>query len=174
VNTTTSPNYVRPALIGGAVMGVLSALPIVSAGNICCCLWVVSGGVVAAYVFQQNHPVQMSASDGAIVGLLAGIFGAMIHTVVSIPVDIIVGPMQRALMQRILDMAGNVPSDMRDVFDRFGDRQMSGAFFVVGHLVGFIFWMCIGGIFSTLGGLLGSAIFKKQTPPGLIDIPPTS
>jgi hypothetical protein len=174
VNTTTSPNYVRPALIGGAVMGVLSALPIVSAGNICCCLWVVSGGVVAAYVFQQNHPAQMSASDGAIVGLLAGIFGAMIHTVVSIPVDIIVGPMQRALMQRILDMAGNVPSDMRDVFDRFGDRQMSGAFFVVGHLVGFIFWMCIGGIFSTLGGLLGSAIFKKQTPPGLIDIPPTS
>ena len=155
-------------------MGVLSALPIVSAGNICCCLWVVSGGVVAAYVFQQNHPVQMSASDGAIVGLLAGIFGAMIHTVVSIPVDIIVGPMQRALMQRILDMAGNVPSDMRDVFDRFGDRQMSGAFFVVGHLVGSIFWMCIGGIFSTLGGLLGSAIFKKQTPPGLIDIPPTS
>ena len=31
-------------------MGVLSALPIVSAGNYCCCLWVISGGLVAAYV----------------------------------------------------------------------------------------------------------------------------
>src|SRR5258707_15582570 len=100
-------------------MGVLSALPIVSAGNICCCLWVVSGGVLAAYLFQQNQSTPISPSDGALVGLLAGIFGAMIHTALSIPIDIIVGPMQRALMQRLLDIAGNMPSDMRDMFERF-------------------------------------------------------
>ena len=27
-------------------MGVLSALPLVSAGNLCCCLWVIGGGAV--------------------------------------------------------------------------------------------------------------------------------
>src|SRR6266542_1040356 len=153
-------------------MGVLSALPIVSAGNICCCLWVVSGGLVAAYVFQQQHSAPISAADGALVGLLAGIFGAMIHTVVSIPVDIIVGPMQRAMMQRFIDMTGNMPSDMRDMLERISDRRSSGAFFLVGHIVGFMFWLFVGGVFSTLGGLLGSAIFRKQTPPGVIDVPP--
>jgi hypothetical protein len=172
VSTTTSPNYVRPALIGGAVMGVLSALPIVSAGNICCCLWVVSGGLVAAYVFQQQQTAPISPSDGALVGLLAGVFGAMIHTAVSIPVDIVVGPMQREMMRRILDMTSNMPSDVSDMFERLSDRRSSGAFFLVGHVVGFVFWMCIGGVFSTLGGLLGSALFKKQTPPGVIDVPP--
>jgi len=104
-------------------MGVLSALPIVSAGNICCCLWVISGGLVAAYVFQQNQTAPISASDGALVGLLAGIFGALIHTAASIPIDLVIGPMQRAMMQRLLDMAGTMPSDMRDMFDRFGNRK---------------------------------------------------
>jgi hypothetical protein len=30
------------------------------------------------------------------------------------------------------------------------------------------------GVVSPLGGLLGALIFKKQTPPGVIDIPPTA
>jgi hypothetical protein len=46
VNTTTSK--LQPALIGGLVTGVLSALPFVNILNACCCLWVVTGGVVAA------------------------------------------------------------------------------------------------------------------------------
>ncbi len=45
----------QPALLGGLVLGVLSALPIVSIGNVCCCLWVISGGVLAAYLLQRNQ-----------------------------------------------------------------------------------------------------------------------
>ena len=37
--------FVQPAFAGGVVMGVLSALPLISAGNICCCLWVIVGGM---------------------------------------------------------------------------------------------------------------------------------
>jgi len=40
----------QPALLGGTFLGILSALPIVSAANLCCCLWVVAGGVLAAYL----------------------------------------------------------------------------------------------------------------------------
>ena len=54
-------------------MGVLSALPIISAGNACCCLWVVTGGFVAAYLFQQNRAAPITPADGALVGLLAGL-----------------------------------------------------------------------------------------------------
>ncbi len=44
-----APCY-TPALLGGLFIGMLSALPIVSVGNCCCCLWMIGGGVLAAYL----------------------------------------------------------------------------------------------------------------------------
>src|SRR6266496_5768116 len=77
-------NLTQPALIGGVVMGVLSALPIVSVANACCCLWIVSGGLIAAYVLQQNQTGPITPGDGALVGLLAGLCGALVKVVLSI------------------------------------------------------------------------------------------
>jgi hypothetical protein len=37
-----------------------------------------------------------------------------------------------------------------------------------------MFGLFIGAVFSTVGGVLGAMIFKKDTPPGVIDIPPAS
>jgi len=154
-------------------MGVLSALPIISAGNACCCLWVVSGGVVAAYLFQQNRTTPMTPADGALVGLLAGLAGALVRFVVAIPIDILVAPMEQAMLQRFMDM-GTFPPEARDMIERYGrNGNMTGAaFFIVSRIVGLMFWLFAGGVFSTLGGLLGAVMFKKQTPPGVIDIPP--
>jgi uncharacterized protein DUF5518 len=174
VSTTTSSPFLQPALIGGVVMGVLSALPIISAGNACCCLWVVSGGVVAAYLFQQNRATPITPGDGALVGLLAGFIGALVRAVVAVPVDLMVAPMEQAMLQRFLDM-GTFPPEARDMLERFGrPGAAGGAYFVIRHIVGLMFWLCVGAIFSTLGGLLGALIFKKQTPPGVIDVPPTT
>jgi len=176
VSTTTKPSYAQPAIVGGFVTGVLSALPIVSAGNICCCLWVISGGVIAAYVLQQNQSEPITPGDGAIVGLLAGLFAAVVQVVVSIPVTILVGPMERVMVQRIMDMAGSMPPEMRDAFERYGrNGQMGPAFFVLGRMLAFMFWLCVGAVFSTLGGLLGAAIFHKsasQVIPGRGDATP--
>jgi hypothetical protein len=168
------PVYLQPALIGGLVMGVLSALPIISAGNVCCCLWVVSGGVVAAYLLQQNTSAPITPGDGALVGLLAGLIGAVVQTVISIPLDILVGPMQRELAQRVLDMAGNVPPEMRDMIERVGRRNQTMPYMVIGRMVALMVGLCIGAVFSTLGGLLGAMIFQKKTPPGVIDVPPSA
>ena len=152
-------------------MGVLSALPLISAGNACCCLWVVSGGVIAAYLFQQNKTTPMTPADGALVGLLAGLAGALVHTVVSIPIDIVAGPREREMLQRLLDR-GTFPSEARDFLEPFTrSGAMGGAYFVLSRIAGLMFWIFVGGIFSTLGGLLGALIFKKQTP-AVIDIPP--
>jgi hypothetical protein len=160
-------------------MGVLSALPLVSAGNACCCLWVVCGGLTAAYVFQQNQTAPIAPGDGALVGLLAGLIGAVVYLVVSIPVSIVVGPFERALMQRIADMAGTSP-EMREAIERYGSTDRGGVgFFIVGRVVSFIFMLFVGAIFSTLGGLLGAAVFRKSPPPPpqppvvIEDIPPT-
>jgi hypothetical protein len=155
-------------------MGVLSALPIVSAGNLCCCLWVVSGGIVAAYLLQQNHSGAITPGDGALVGLLAGLIGAVVQTLVGIPISLLVAPMERAMLQRVVDAAGSMPPELRDVFDRFSraDAPYGAGLFVLRHVIGLFVWMFVGGIFSTIGGLLGAVIFKKNVPPGVIDVPP--
>ena len=57
------------ALLGGVFIGVFSALPIINIAN-CCCLWIIGGGVLAAYLAQQNSPRSLSAGQGAWFGLL--------------------------------------------------------------------------------------------------------
>jgi len=100
-------------------MGVLSALPLIAAGNVCCCMWVVAGGAIAAYLLQQNQSTPITPGDGALVGLLAGLIGAFVQFAVAIPVGILVAPMERAVLQRVLDMAGTMPPDMRDMLERY-------------------------------------------------------
>ncbi len=153
MSTTTKPGLLQPALIGGAVMGSLSALPIIAAGN-CCCLWLVSGGAVAAYVLQQNQEPPITPGDGALAGLLAGIVGAFIYLLVSIPVTILMAPMERVMMERIISN-GNMPPEFR----QYVGTYMGGGLRL---MFGFVLILVFGAIFSTLGGLLGSVIFKKQ------------
>ena len=158
------------------MLGVLSALPVVAAGNLCCCLWVVSGGLVASYIFQQNHSGPITPGDGALVGLLAGLVGACVQTIVSIPVEILVAPMERAMLQRFMEIAGNMPFEMRDAIDRYAS---SGAPFgmlgvILRRIIGLMFILFILAIFSTLGGLLGAFIFRKESPAGTIDVTSTT
>lgn len=152
-------------------MGVLSALPIVNVGNACCCMWVVAGGLVAAYLLQQNQSTPMTVADGALVGLLAGIIGAVVQFLISIPVGVLVAPMERAMMQRALDMSGTLPPELRSMIENYGASRdeigMAGQ--VILRVAGLFFTLFIGAIFSTLGGLLGAAIFRKRLPPGTID-----
>jgi hypothetical protein len=87
-------------------MGVLSALPIIAVGNVCCCLWVISGGVVAAYALQQGQPQPITPADGAFVGFLSGVLGAFVYLVISVPIDLTIGPMERAMARRFLESMG--------------------------------------------------------------------
>ena len=157
----------QPALIGGLVMGVLSALPIIQAGNICCCLWVISGGVVAAYLLQQKEPGPITQGDGALIGLLAGLVGAVVCSVVSIPITLIVAPMQRQITQQLLDNP-DLPPEFRDLLL----RSQGGGFRIIWFMVSLIIQLVAGAIFSTLGGVLGSLLFAKKPPPGEIVPPP--
>jgi len=172
VSITTSKT--QPVLVGGLVMGLLSALPIVSVGN-CCCLWVISGGVVAAYLLQQNEPGPITQGDGALVGLLAGLVGACIYLVVSIPMSMVLGGMERELMQRVMESNPNMPPQWRDLMTARGGLGPAGLGVVALRMIGFVFFLFIGSVFSTLGGLLGAVLFHKPLPtPPAAPAPPTT
>jgi hypothetical protein len=156
----------QPALIGGLVIGVLSALPIVSAGNLCCCLWVICGGVVAAYLLQQNQPRPITAGDGAFAGLLAGISGAFIYLVLSVPIAFLMAPMQRALIERLVQ-GGALPPEFRGYMTSYAGG-------LVGIVISFFVTLFAGVVFGTVGGVIGAAIFRKPPAPPVIDVTPSS
>ncbi|MEK6630493.1 MAG: DUF5518 domain-containing protein, partial [Acidobacteriota bacterium] len=114
-----------PAVWGGVFLGVLSALPFVSVGNLCCCLWVILGGVVAAYVLQSNTPEPITLGDGALVGLLSGIFGAVVYAIVGLPVSLLLGPMQQRLVQQLLESNQDVPDNVRQMVQSMGGSAMT-------------------------------------------------
>ena len=158
----------QPAVLGGVLIGVLSALPIVSAGNLCCCLWVLLGGAVAAYLLQQNQSTPLSVGDGAIVGLLAGLVGAVVGTVLTIPVLLMFGPLQAEYMARILDNP-EIPPEAKQALGNF---MPSGGVSVMWLMFTLFFSLVVDAIFGTLGGMLGALFFKKNPPPVPPPMPP--
>jgi hypothetical protein len=162
-----APPKLQPAFFGGLFIGVLSALPLLSA---CCCLWMVAGGTLAVYLMQQNHPYPITTADGALVGLLAGVIGGVIGTIIAIPVQMMMGPFQQQLLER---MASNseIPPEMRAMIENMGTRGIGA----IAALFNLVFSVILGLIFGMLGGLLGVALFKKKDlppPPGTVEVLP--
>jgi hypothetical protein len=151
----------QPALLGGVFIGVLSALPFISAANCCCCLWVVAGGVLSVYLRQQNSPVAIQPSEGALMGLIAGAIGGIIAAVLGYAVALMMGPWQNDFMQRILEANQDTPPEVRQMMERMMSGGAMGAVAVMGMLVNVVVYS----VFGLLGGLLGTVIFKKNTPP---------
>lgn len=159
------PAKLQPALLGGVVMGVLSALPLISAAN-CCCAWILFGGGLAAYLMQQNYPEPISAGDGAIVGMLAGVIGAVVWAVLSIPIQLMMGPLQAAFFERMLENARDIPPEFREMIE---GMRSSGFAMGVGTIAAFLAMLIIGtgvgALFGAVGGILGAVIFRKNVPP---------
>ena len=128
------------------------------------------GGALATYLRQQNNPYQIDAAEGAIVGLMAGVVGGIVYSLLSIPLQMMAGPMQQEWMNEILSSNPNVTPEMREMFERL--TASSGL-----QLIGMIISIVVNSIFGMLGGLIGVAIFKRNLPPppppGTIDITPT-
>ncbi len=158
----------QPALVGGLFIGVLSALPIINAGN-CCCLWILGGGLIAAYLVQQASPTALTVGDGAIAGLIAGISGAILYVIVSIPIKLLLAPLQLSFAQRILENSPDIP----DAFRGLMRPDVAGAHFLFSIVTGFFLMLVLGAIFSTVGGMIGAAIFKSNKPQIMPPAPPT-
>jgi hypothetical protein len=155
----------QPALLGGLAIGVLSALPVVNVVNLCCCAWVVFGGALAAYLMQQNHPAPINAGDGAIVGLMAGAIGAVVGSLIQIPIAMAMGPFQLEMMDRILQGAEDMPPELREWFETWRGSMAGGAALGIGFIFAMLFSLFFYSLFGMLGGLLGAVMFRKNAPP---------
>jgi hypothetical protein len=162
----TAPSMLKATMIGGLSAGFAGAVPLVGAINACCCALVIGGGFFAAFLYSnecKSRGVEFRPGNGALVGLVAGLFYSLATTVM--------GGIVQMLMPTDIDQ-------MLEMFDRFdmppeavetATRFVEGSTGVIGMILGFFFWLVIAAVFSTIGGLIGGAVFKVEAPP-----PPTS
>ena len=142
-------NKLKPALLGGLIVGILSAIPII---NYCCCIWSIGGGLLAGFLYIKSSPTPVSVGEGAIVGGLAGVVGGILYLVIGLPIALLFG------------MAA-----MQDQLSRSGvDLPVSGfLLMVISGILGAVFLA----VLATLGGLIAVPIFEKRKN-GAVPPPP--
>jgi hypothetical protein len=148
-------NKLRPAIIGGVVLGLLSVIPFVNFVNICCCLWAILGGLLASYLYIKNSPIPASPGDGAIVGVLAGVVGGAIAIVIGIPISILMGSVMTSFFVGLLERIDPSQAEMMR-------RQIEAGQSVVSAILNGIILAVLLVVFSTLGGLIAVPIFEKR------------
>lgn len=133
-------NKLKPALLGGLIVGVLSAIPII---NYCCCIWSIGGGLLAGFLYIKSSPTPVSIGDGAMTGGLAGVVGGIIYFIIGLPIALLFGA---AAMTEQLSRSGV-------------DLPVSGMLLmVVSTFIGAIFLA----VLAALGGLLSVPLFEKR------------
>lgn len=147
-------NKLKPALLGGLIVGVLSGvLSFIPFVNYCCCIWSIGGGALAAFLYIKNSPTPVGMGDGAMVGGLAGVVGGILYLIINLPITLLIVGV--AGMSSQLRQAGvNIPFSP-----------------ILLVLISSIVTAVILAVLATLGGVIGVAIFEKRKGDGLAPPP---
>ena len=146
-----------PALLGGLFIAVLASLPVV---NVCCCLWMICGGMLTTYLQQQNRPDPIETADAVLGGVLAGLVGAILASLVPIVVMALSGGSIEAIILQGISESSEIPEEFRRRITEFVTGRGS-LLLVLIFAINIPMYM----VFSMLGSLLGVAFFRKKTPP---------
>lgn len=162
------PEYLRPALIAGAVAGMLSGLPIFNLLNCLCCLWIIGGAAVSVKLLANRTSGPLTSSDGAVVGALTGIVASVVHTVLTLAQKPDVETARR-VMDWLSSLGLEMPSNVDGILER------SSAFRSPGWVIlGLFITAAMYAIVGALGGVIGVSLFtKKGAPPASAPPPPT-
>lgn len=160
-------NKLQPAIIGGVVLGVLSAIPYVKA---CCCLYAILGGVLATYLYIRRA-AYMSYADGALLGVIAGGIGSAIYFILGIPLGILTDKASASMLTNIIQSAN---PEQAEIFRQQIEMAQNQSF--IERLPQAILFAILVAIvittFSTLGGYLGVPLFQSRKGGGAGTPPP--
>jgi hypothetical protein len=145
------PRILRPALLAGLVIGLLSSIPVVQAANYCCGLWLFGGGLLAAYLLQQGQATPITANDGALVGLQAGLVGFVVSLLLLGAMYWNAGWMAPDYLHNLVDLVGGWRVERPD-------HEGGGALFAFRLFMAFIFSLIV----PPIGGLLGVVLFRSE------------
>ncbi len=176
-------SMLKPALIGGVLLGILSSIPIISAFNCVCCAWVIGGGVLAAYLYVKDSAVPVTLGRGVALGLFTGFIGAIVNALFMIPLYFLMNRAGTGIWDAIreaLERVPNLPPEAEAALRGLSDKAGLGILFLITALVFTLLVFCLAGM---LGGAIGVALFEKRklgpppfstpTPKTPMDLPPS-
>ncbi len=151
----------KPALIGGVLLGILSALPVISLFNCVCCAWVIGGGILASYFYVKDSQVPVTLGRGVLLGWLTGVIGAIVTALFWIPIFLMGGGRIFSQLREAFEQIPNMPPETLERLKPFWERGAFTPFFLA---VGFVSMRVTYSVVAMLGGAIGVAIFEKRKP----------
>jgi uncharacterized membrane protein YeaQ/YmgE (transglycosylase-associated protein family) len=147
------------SLYGGVIMGVVSAVPGLSLINCLCCAGVMLGGVAAVFFYKKELAPDMKpleSADGMKLGALAGVFGGVIGTILTIIIFKTIGNVGGEMMLGMMEfLRDKMPPES---WDQMSEGMLSDELPAVNLAIGFVLDI----IFGLIGGLIGYQIFKPK------------
>jgi hypothetical protein len=166
------PSKLLPALYGGVIMGVISAVPFLNLLNCLCCAGIMVGGLMSVFFYKNDLTPSMpplTSSDGLQLGALAGVFGAIVGTILHAVTLAAFGNVGSETVMQILRSFGDqIPPQVLDQIE--SGMQQSGGFSGLSILWTFLTSIILDPLFGLLGGLIGYSFFKPK--PEMVNVQP--
>jgi hypothetical protein len=164
------PSYLPAALAGGIFLGFFSGVPILNCLNCACCIMVIGGGLMSSYIYLHNYPQslpQATYGDGAVLGILTGLFGTVFWTFIHISIMFLKGLMgfSAAGMGMLTEILSNpdLPPEIREFLQEIlGNYMSENVLTPVFLLVSIISMAIISILFASIGSIIGFALFQKK------------
>jgi hypothetical protein len=148
--------YMPAVLICGIIAGLLSGVPCVNLLMCCFCIQIVLPGMFAVKFVADKANQSIDAGESAIIGVIVGGIAAVLGGTMTAIVSLLFGGANQAQMAQV---AQQVP-ELAPYLQQGASGTVSSA----------ISQLCCFGVmfplFGALGGLIGSAVFKKDPPGG--------
>lgn len=163
-----APSMLKPTMIGGLTAGAVAGLPVLGMLNCACCALIIGGGFLASWLYSRectSRGASFTPGNGALVGLVAGLFYAIGASLVGGLVQMVM-PADIEQISQMLDQF-NMPEESRGQAERWVEMMGSG----VGVVLFFFLNLLLAAVFSTVGGLIGGAVFRHE-PPAPVPPPP--
>lgn len=139
--------------IAGVVAGIGSSAPILGLFNCLLCGWFWAGGAAAVYLYNKKEAQSLDIGKGLLIGALTGLIAIVVGAALGIALSSV------GFSSVDLSTIQNDP-ELAPYLDQIGGAE---GFVAIAAGLGLICSLSFGVVFGALGGLLGSAIFKKKT-----------
>jgi len=144
-------------LIGGAVVAVLST-SYIGFINCLCCAGVIIGAMTAVWHYTNTNSLTIPAGEGAVIGLLAALMGAVLAMLVNYILISLGIRSDQVIVEFILNRFGDqMPIEQVEAMEDQLDASLNFGSYLTNGLIG----MVVSTIFGAIGGAIGASVFKK-------------